>query len=132
MTMPARNEAITLAVVDDDIDVRTALARLLQSLGYRVFQFGSAEEFEAGGLVVDCLIADVRLPGLTGLELRERLRNRADPVPVVFITGDSERLAVELAKADGAPSVSKPFDVGDLLAAIASARTAAQLAQGGG
>ena len=65
---------MTLAIVDDDEDVRQALARLLRSLGHQVHVFGSAEDFEAETVSVDCLILDVRLPGLSGPELRERLR----------------------------------------------------------
>ena len=112
---------MTLAIVDDDDDVRTALARLLCSLGHDVKIFASAEEFEAETVTVDCLIVDVRLPGLSGLELRERLRNRATPTPVVLITGDSDRLAGDIPQAADTPSVTKPFDDVELLAAIADA-----------
>ena len=79
-----------LAIVDDDEDVRQALARLLRSLGHQVKVYGSAEDFEAETVSVDCLILDVRLPGLSGPELRERLRRRGALTPVVFITGDSD------------------------------------------
>ena len=112
---------MTLAIVDDDDDVRTALARLLCSLGHDVKLFASAEAFEAETVIVDCLIADVRLPGLSGLELRERLRNRATPTPVVLITGDSDRVAGDIPQAADTPSVTKPFDDVELLAAIADA-----------
>ena len=112
---------MTLAIVDDDDDVRTALARLLGSLGHDVKIFASAEEFEAENVTVDCLIVDVRLPGLSGLELRERLRNRGTPTPVVLITGDSDRLAGDIQQAADTRSVTKPFDDVELLAAIADA-----------
>ena len=112
---------MTLAIVDDDDDVRTALARLLRSLGHDVKIFASAEEFEAEPVTVDCLIADVRLPGLSGLELRERLRNRATPTPVVLITGDSDRLVGDIPQAVDTLAVTKPFDDVELLAAIADA-----------
>lgn len=112
---------MTLAIVDDDDDVRTALARLLCSLGHDVKMFASAEEFEAETVTVDCLIVDVRLPGLSGLELRERLRNRRTPTPVVLITGDSDRLAGDIPQAADTRSVTKPFDDVELLAAIADA-----------
>jgi len=112
---------MTLAIVDDDDDVRTALTRLLCSLGHHVKVFASAEEFEAETVTVDCLILDVRLPGLSGLELRERLRNRATPTPVVLITGDRDRLAGDIPQAADTPSVAKPFDEVELLAAIADA-----------
>ena len=72
----ARPDAMTLAVVDDDDDVRTALNRLLKAMGYRVVAFASAEDFEARSVEVDCAIIDMRLPGVSGLELCERLRQR--------------------------------------------------------
>ena len=112
---------MTLAIVDDDDDVRTSLARLLSSLGHDVRVFVSAEEFEAATVPVDCLIADVRLPGLSGLELRERLRHRAVPIPVVLITGDSDRLAGDVPQTLDTPSVTKPFDDQELMAAVADA-----------
>jgi FixJ family two-component response regulator len=111
---------MTLAIVDDDEDVRRALARLLRSLGHDVHVFSSAEDFAAGAVVVDCLILDVRLPGLSGPELRERLRNSATPTPVVFITGDSDPPARDATPSD-TPSVRKPFDERTLVAAIARA-----------
>ena len=110
-----------LAIVDDDEDVRQALARLLRSLGHQVKVFGSAEDFEAETVSVDCLILDVRLPGLSGPELRERLRRRGAPTPVVFITGDSDPEARDGSSVIDTPSLAKPFDEVTLMAAIAHA-----------
>ena len=76
-----RPDAMTLAVVDDDDDVRTALNRLLKAMGYRVIGFASAEDFEARTVEVDCAIIDMRLPGVRGLELSERLRQRPSRSP---------------------------------------------------
>jgi two-component system response regulator FixJ len=115
---------MTLAIVDDDDDVRRALFRLLRAMGYEVKVFASAEDFEADDVKVDCAIVDVRLPGLSGLELRDRLRARRSPMPVVLITGDGDRLARDHARAD-APLVTKPFDDAVLAAAITAAVTAA-------
>ena len=112
-------DAMTLAIVDDDDDVRMALFRLLRAIGHEVRVFTSAEDFEADAGPVDCAIVDVRLPGLSGLELRERLRSRLAPVPVVLITGDGDRLARD--SAIGTPLVTKPFDAVVLTAAIAEA-----------
>jgi FixJ family two-component response regulator len=112
---------MTLAIVDDDEDVRRALARLLRSLGHEVRVFGSAEDFEAQTVVVDCLILDVRLPGLSGPELRERLRKGSNPIPVVLITGDTDAQAWDVSPSIDTPSVSKPFDDVTLMAAIANA-----------
>jgi FixJ family two-component response regulator len=116
---------MTLAIVDDDEDVRQALARLLRSLGHGVHVFGSAEAFEAGTVAVDCLIVDVRLPGLSGPELRERLRSGSSPTPVVLITGDSDPTARNIPAAIDAPCVTKPFDDVTLMAAIAHAVSSA-------
>ena len=114
-------DAMTLAIVDDDDDVRMALFRLLRAIGHEVRVFTSAEDFEADAGPVDCAIVDVRLPGLSGLELRERLRSRLAPVPVVLITGDGDRLARDSASAIATPLVTKPFDAVVLTAAIAEA-----------
>ena len=111
---------MTLAVVDDDDDVRTALSRLLRAMGYRVVTFASAEDFEARSVEVDCAIIDMRLPGVGGLELCERLRQRPSPLPVVLVTGDAHRLAADLPAAQ-TPFLNKPFDETSLSNAIADA-----------
>ena len=114
----ARPDAMTLAVVDDDDDVRTALNRLLRAMGYRVVGFASAEDFEARSVEVDCAIIDMRLPGVSGLELCERLRQHPSPIPVVLVTGDAHRLAADLP---AAAFLNKPFDDASLSNAIADA-----------
>jgi two-component system, LuxR family, response regulator FixJ len=113
---------MTFAIVDDDSDVRRALSRLLRAMGHHVKVFASAEDFDAQAVDVDCAIVDVRLPGLTGLELRERLRSRGSPLPVVLITGGSDRIARDVATVD-TPLVTKPFDADVLSAAISAAIT---------
>jgi two-component system, LuxR family, response regulator FixJ len=110
-----------LAIVDDDEHVRVALARLLRCLGHTVRVFAWAEEFEAEVCPVDCVIVDMRLPGRSGLELRERLRDREVPVPVVLITGDTGACAREASASGGIPALTKPFDDLTLTAAIADA-----------
>lgn len=120
-------DPLALAIVDDDDDVRRALSRLLRAMGHRVEVFESAEAFEAEVPMVDCVIVDVRLPGLSGLELRERLRGRANPPPVVLITGDADRLARDGDCELDTPLLTKPFDAALLISAITSA-----LAIGGG
>jgi FixJ family two-component response regulator len=114
-------ESLTLAVVDDDDDVRTALSRLLRAMGHRVRLFASAEEFEVEDIAVDCVIADVRLPGLSGLELRERLRARNGHAPIVLITGDGDRLVRDVGSTIDTPLLTKPFDADVLADAIAEA-----------
>ena len=114
----------TLAIVDDDDDVRSALARLLRAMGHTVSLFTSAEEFERDAIAVDCAIVDVRLPGASGLELRERLRARPVTIPVVLITGDGDGPATDVAI--DTPLVTKPFDDDALAAAIDKAIATAE------
>jgi FixJ family two-component response regulator len=111
-------DSLKLALVDDDEAVRTALGRLLRAIGHEVRVFASAEEYEAHAAAVDCLIVDLRLPGLNGFELRERLRHRGCLVPIVFITGDGGPAPGDATAHAGTPTVAKPFSDGDLIAAI--------------
>jgi len=118
MTDSAR---LTVAVVDDDDDVRTALRRLLRSMGHDVHVFASAEEYEDQPALADCLIVDLRLPGLNGFELRDRLRLRGSSIPIVFITGDGGPAPGDTAAQPDTPSLAKPFNDGDLIAAMTRA-----------
>ena len=114
---------LTLVLVEDDDDVRVALGRLLRSMGHRVHLFESAEAFDTNPVPGDCLILDVRLPGLSGLELRDRLRHRGSQVPVVFITGESgasTRGGAGNVRFDE-PSLAKPFGEDELMDAIGKA-----------
>lgn len=108
---------MTLAVVDDDVDVRTALDRLLRTMGYEVRLFASAEEFASDSPDVDCLILDIRLPGMNGLELCEQLRKAGRDLPLVFITGDGGRFFDDGVPQD-VPTLHKPFDEAMLAAAL--------------
>ena len=112
---------MTLVIVDDDDGARTAVARLLRCMGHAVHAFNSAEAYEAAAPAVDCLIVDVRLPGVSGPELRDRLRSRGILTPVVFITGDSAPKTRDIMRATSTPMVSKPFDDIVLMAAIDAA-----------
>lgn len=115
---------LNLVVVDDDEAVRTAVRRLLRAMGHEVRVFASAEEYEAHAADADCLIVDLRLPGLNGFELRERLRLRGLAIPIVFITGDGGPSPSDATVHAGTPTVAKPFSDGDLIAAIAQAVSA--------
>jgi FixJ family two-component response regulator len=115
---------LTLAVVEDDEDVRKALNRLLRSMGHVVRLFGSAEAFEADDARFDCVILDVRLPGSSGVELSERMRLRGSPLPVVFITGDGEPFGRDGSSPPTQTTVrtlAKPFGEDDLMQAVAMA-----------
>jgi FixJ family two-component response regulator len=112
---------LKVVVVDDDEDVRTALRRLLRSMGHDVHLFASAEEYEDCPSDADCMILDLRLPGLNGYELRERLRLRGSVIPIVFITGDGGPSPGDSAAHADTPSLAKPFNDSDLLAAMTRA-----------
>lgn len=109
---------MNLVVVDDDGDVRTALARLLRCLGHQVQVFATAEAFESQPISTDCAIIDIRMPGESGLRLCQRLRALDLPVPVVLISGETDGRHASLANT---PSIAKPFDYGMLVEAITDA-----------
>lgn len=107
-------------VVDDDVSVRESLDGLIQSAGWRTETFASAEEFLARGRVSapSCLVLDVTLPELSGLELQERLSDRVD-MPIIFITGYGDvPMTVKAMKAGAVEFLTKPFDDDVLLHAI--------------
>jgi FixJ family two-component response regulator len=113
-----RRQAI--GVIEDDASVRKALLRLLRTAGLEVCLFETAEDFLAASDPHDfgCLVIDVRLPGMDGLELLERVR-RAGPQPALVITAHDDRDACDRALAAGAVGFfRKPCDNRQLLAAI--------------
>jgi FixJ family two-component response regulator len=113
-----------VAVVDDDESVRDALSSLLRSLGYAVAVFASAEEFLASPRRgnTGCLIADVRMPGMSGLELQQRLGSNDRRIPTVIITAHADHDAERRAVAAGAVAfLRKPFQELALIDAVRSA-----------
>ena len=110
-----------ISIVDDDDSVRQALKSLIDSVGFRSEVFGSGEEFlnSAYLLQTDCLIADVRMPGMTGLELQERLNAAGSPIPIVFISAHDDKEARTRGLRAGAIAfLQKPFSEDSLLGAI--------------
>jgi two-component system response regulator FixJ len=106
-------EADTVCVVDDDPGMRDSLGFLLESRGYAVRTFASAQEFLNSGEGRDtgCLVADVRMPDMTGLELQERLARQGSRLRVVIITGHADvAMAVGAMKAGAVDFIEKPFD----------------------
>ena len=104
-------------IVDDDEAVRDSLRWLLEANSYRVKSFGSAEEFLEGydPDSVSVLIVDVRMPGMSGLELQEELIKRNSPIPIVFITGHGDvPMAVSTMKKGAIDFLEKPFNEGEL------------------
>ena len=110
-----------LAVVDDDQYVRNALKRLLQASGHDVVVYCSAEDFLAQQVHADCVILDIQLPGMSGLELESRMRGAGSVTPVVFITALHDAATCEVLQRTGMPWLRKPFDEERLLDAIAKA-----------
>ena len=117
-------EASVIAVVDDDESVRMAVASLLRSVGFVVLRFASAEEFLRRSDVqsIACLILDVRMPGMDGLELQRHLRAGGWLVPTIFLTAHGDDRGQAEAFAGGAMAfLPKPFDADVLLSAVQSA-----------
>jgi FixJ family two-component response regulator len=114
----------TVFVVDDDTSTRQALARLFYSVQLRTEVFGSAQEFLQSKRpdVPGCLVLDVRLPGLSGLDFQAELMKADVRIPIVFITGHGDvPMTVRAMKAGAVDFLTKPFRDQDLLDAVASA-----------
>jgi len=114
----------TVFVVDDDISVRESLDGLISDAGWRPALFASAEEFLAhpAPSVASCLVLDVSLPDLSGLELQKRLLGRSARIPIVFITGHGDiPMTVEAMKAGAVEFLTKPLRADVVLTAIEAA-----------
>ena len=110
-----------VAAVDDDFRVRESIESLLASAGYAPVLFSSAEEFLGSGTlaVATCVISDVRMPGMDGIELQRRVRLERPDMPIIFVTAHYGAEIQQRALDGGAVDfMSKPFDVPDLLRAI--------------
>jgi FixJ family two-component response regulator len=115
-----------IAIIDDDESMREAIKGLVRALGYRAEAVGSAREFLGSRFVrrTSCVIADMQMPGMTGLELYQRLSNSGKPVPTILITAYPDAGVRERALSAGVIGyLSKPFEQDDLLACIRSAFT---------
>jgi FixJ family two-component response regulator len=123
MQEPPESNAV-IAIVDDDPSVRRGLERLIRSVGWKVETFASAQEFlarpraEAPG----CLVLDLQLPDLSGLDLQKRMAEAGLETPIVFLTGHGDIPAsVQAMKAGAIEFLTKPFDEQNLLNAIREA-----------
>jgi len=117
---PAELSPVVL-VVDDDASVREALTELFRSVGLRVETFGSATEFLQSRLpeAPGCLVLDVRLPGLSGLDFQGELAKAGIRIPIIFITGHGDiPMSVKAMKAGAVEFLTKPFREQDMLDAI--------------
>jgi FixJ family two-component response regulator len=113
-----------VAIVDDDESVRSALHGLMKAVGLRARSFASAEEFLESPLhgQTACLIADIRMPGMSGLELQARLSAEHCRIPIIFITahGD-EKMRLQALRAGAVEFLAKPFDDQALLDRVRAA-----------
>jgi FixJ family two-component response regulator len=116
-------EAIVF-VVDDDLSFRRSVERLLRLAGFRVQPFASAREFISAEIpdLPACLVSDVRMPGLSGLDLQRELTRIGRPIPIIFITGHGDiPMSVRAIKAGAVDFLTKPFHERELLAAVEQA-----------
>jgi FixJ family two-component response regulator len=110
-------QAPEISIIDDDASVRTAVSRLVRSLGYAAVTFASAEEFlnSAELDTASCLIADVQMPHMSGIELQDLLRRQARQLPIIFITAFPEpNIKARAMNGGGIGFLAKPID-GNLL-----------------
>jgi FixJ family two-component response regulator len=111
-------------IVDDDADVRASIQDLLESVGLRSQSFGTAEEFLRSERpdAPSCLVLDVRLPGVSGLDFQGRLADAGIQIPIIFVTGHGDiPMTVKAMKSGAVEFLTKPFQDRDLLGAIRQA-----------
>lgn len=116
--------AATIHVVDDDASLRAALDSLFRSTGLAVRQYGSAQEFVEAAISPGpgCIVLDVRLPGLSGLDFQERLAELGVRLPVILMTGHGDiPMSVRAMKAGAVDFLTKPFRDQDMLDAVSAA-----------
>lgn len=114
---------VLVAVVEDDLNVLESLESLLESAGYRALLYASGEDFLVSNRLwdIDCLISDVGLPGISGLELLRLVHSGRPELPIIIITARDEPNLLQVALDAGARrAFMKPIDNADLLNAIAS------------
>lgn len=112
-------KSVTIAVVDDDDSVRRSLRQLLRAADFKTLTYASAEEYLGRGEQVDCLIVDVNLPGMNGVELLQRLAASRSAPPAVLITARDDPGTLDLIGRVGSiPHLRKPFSGEQLFEAI--------------
>jgi FixJ family two-component response regulator len=122
MVVEGKNEMV--AIVDDDDSLRAALQGLLKATGFPTEAFASAEEFLKSGQQqqTECLITDIRMPGMSGLELQAKLNADRCRIPIIFLTahGD-EKMRMQALRAGAVEFLAKPFDAEALLENVRAA-----------
>jgi FixJ family two-component response regulator len=119
--MASERKKKMVAIIEDDESYRVAVQRLLKSAGFAVQAFASAEDFLSSGRQSEtgCLIADIRMPGMSGLDLQSKLNSDRCPIPTIFITahGD-EKMRLQAMRGGAVKFLAKPFDGEILLEAV--------------
>lgn len=113
-----------ISIIDDDRSVRTATDRLVRSLGFVSHTFPSAEDFLRSGQATQssCVIADVRMPNMTGIELQQLMNDVGNRTPIIFMTAfPEERVEVEAMSAGAVAFLSKPFEGKTMIKCLATA-----------
>jgi FixJ family two-component response regulator len=122
--MSIRHNSRLIAIVDDDESVQSALQDLIESDGVSTLCFGSAEQFldsEARHKAA-CLIADIRMPGMSGLELQAKLKAETCPLPIIFITAHGEdEMRIQAMREGAVEFLTKPFNDAVLLEVVHAA-----------
>jgi FixJ family two-component response regulator len=122
--MDSQHKSKLIAIVDDDKSVQSALQDLMEAVGLPARCFGSGEEFLESGQQhkAACLIADIRMPGMSGLELQAKLKAERCRIPIIFITAHGDGKMRMQAMCEGAAEfLTKPFDHEVLLATVRAA-----------
>jgi FixJ family two-component response regulator len=122
--MGSEENPTVVAIVDDDELIRNALHGLMKVAGFRSLAFASGEEFLNSGEVdrVACLIADIRMPGMSGLELQSELKKDQRRIPIIFITAQGdEKMRMQALRSGAVKFLTKPLDRGVLLDSVRKA-----------
>jgi FixJ family two-component response regulator len=122
--MVTQSKTKLVAIVDDDESMRNALDGLLKAVGFPARAFASAEEFLKSGQQhqTSCLIADIRMPGISGLELQAQLNAERCRIPIIFITAHGDaKMRMQALRAGAVEFLSKPFDDEVLLESVRAA-----------
>jgi FixJ family two-component response regulator len=120
----SEEKANVVAIVDDDELIRNALHGLMKAAGFQALVFASGEEFLSSGVQerTACLIADIRMPGMSGLELQAKLNKDHHKIPTIFITAQGdEKMRMQALRAGAVKFLTKPLDRGVLLDSVRTA-----------